>query len=173
MAIDGKVIRNTVGPGPDGGKLKLFSALTHRRAIVIAQRRIPEGTNEITQVAALLEGMDLAGVVVSGDAAHAQHATAVYLACERGGDYALTVKGNQPTLLAQVAAALPPAAPGSEHHLTEDRGKGQDRAPGDLGRARRRHRFSWCGASVPDPPRRVRPRGELPVQGDRARASPA
>lgn len=126
VAMDGKTVRNTVGPGdPEGSEVKLFSALRHREAIVIAQLRVPEGTTEITQVKALLEGIDLTGVVITGDAAHAQHATAAYLACERGGEYALTVKGNQPRLLAQIAAALPAAAPGTEHHVEEDRSKGR------------------------------------------------
>ena len=39
--------------------------------------------------------LDLTGVVVTGDAAHAQHAAADHLTAERGGDYVLTVKGNQ------------------------------------------------------------------------------
>ncbi|GLZ42759.1 ISAs1 family transposase [Actinokineospora sp. NBRC 105648] len=125
VAMDGKTLRNTGRPGTEGGEIKLFSALTHREAIVIAQVRIPEGTNEITQVKALLAGVDLAGVVVTGDAAHAQHTTAAYLTSERGGHYALTVKGNQLTLLGGIAAVLPAAAPGTEHHVTEDHGKGR------------------------------------------------
>lgn len=126
VAMDGKVIRNTIAPGGgDGGEIKLFSALLHDEAIVIAQRRIPEGTNEITQVAALLADIDLVGVVVTGDAAHACHATAAHIAVERGGDYALTVKGNHPGLLAQITAVLPPAAPGTEHHVDEDTSKGR------------------------------------------------
>lgn len=126
VAIDGKTVRNTIAPdGPDGGEVKLFSAMLHAEAIVIAQLRVPEGTNEITQVEALLTGIDLTGVVITGDAAHAQHATAAYLTRERGGEYALTVKGNQPTLLAQITAALPNAASGTEHHVSTDRGKGR------------------------------------------------
>jgi predicted transposase YbfD/YdcC len=126
VAMDGKVIRNTIAPGgAEGGEIKLFSALLHEEAIVIAQRRIPEDTNEITQVKALFTGTDLTGMVITGDAAHAQHATAAYLTSQRGGHYALTVKGNQPTLLAQITKALPPAASGTEHHVTEDRSKGR------------------------------------------------
>lgn len=126
VAMDGKTVRNTVAPGdPEGSEVKLFSAMLHREAVVISQVRIPDGTNEITQVAALLKGIDLAGVVVTGDAAHAQHATAAHLAGERGGDYALTVKGNQPTLLAQITAALPDAVPGTEHHVETDHSKGR------------------------------------------------
>lgn len=48
--------------------------MRHDTAIVIAQMRVPEGTNEITQVDTLLDGVDLPGVVVP-DAAHAQHTT--------------------------------------------------------------------------------------------------
>ena len=126
LAMDGKVIRNTIAPGgAAGGEIKLFSALLHDEAIVIAQLRIPETTNEITQVEALLAEVDLTGMVVTGDAAHAQHATAGHIALERGGHYALTVKGNQPGLLARIADALPPAAPGTEHHLETDTSKGR------------------------------------------------
>lgn len=126
VAMDGKTIRNTIAPeGAEGSEIKLFSALTHDEAIVIAQHRIPSGTNEITQVRTLLDGVNLRGVVVTGDAAHAQHTTAAHIATERGGHYVLTVKGNHPGLLAKVTAALPPAAPGSEHHVTEDRGHGR------------------------------------------------
>ena len=126
VAMDGKVIRNTIAPGgPEGSEIKLFSALLHEEAIVIAQRRIPADTNEITQVKALLAGTDLTGMVITGDAAHAQDATAAHLASERGGHYALTVKGNRAALLARIAAVLPPAAPGTEHHVEEDRSKGR------------------------------------------------
>jgi predicted transposase YbfD/YdcC len=126
VAMDGKTVRNTLAPGdPDGTEVRLFSAMLHQEAIVIAQLRIPEGTNEITQVRALFEGIDLTGMVITGDAAHAQHTTAAHLTTERGGDYALTVKGNQPTLLTQIATALPPAAPGTEHHVTDDRSNGK------------------------------------------------
>jgi predicted transposase YbfD/YdcC len=126
VAMDGKTVRNTVAPGdPEGSEVKLFSAMLHREAVVIAQLRVPEGTNEITQVAALLKDIDLTGVVVTGDAAHAQHTTAAHLTQDRGGHYALTVKGNQPTLLTQTAAALPPAAPGTAHHTETDRSTGK------------------------------------------------
>ncbi len=126
VAMDGKVVRNTIAPSrAEGSEIKLFSALLHEEAVVIAQRRIPHDTNEITQVAALLKDVDLTNVVVTGDAAHAQHATAAHIVCERGGAYALTVKGNQPALLAAITTVLPPAKPGSEHHVEIDRSNGK------------------------------------------------
>ena len=74
VAMGGKTIRNTIEPGgAEGSEIKLFSALTHSGAVVIAQHRIPPGTNEITQVRALLDGVDLRRVVVTGDAALTHH----------------------------------------------------------------------------------------------------
>jgi hypothetical protein len=62
VAMDGKTVRNTVAPGgPEGGEVTLFSAMLHSEAIVIAQLRVPDGTNEITQVEALLTGIDSGG----------------------------------------------------------------------------------------------------------------
>ncbi len=40
--------------------------------MIIAQTRIPDDTNETTQVKALLDPVDLTGAVVTADAAHAQ-----------------------------------------------------------------------------------------------------
>jgi predicted transposase YbfD/YdcC len=126
VAMDGKVVRNTIAPGGgEGTEIKLFSALLHEEAIVIAQHRIPAGTNEITQVKDLLAEIDLREVVVTGDAAHAQQATAAHITTERGGNYALTVKGNHPRLLTRIVAALPPAVLAHADHVEEDRSKGR------------------------------------------------
>lgn len=48
-----------------------------------------------------------------------------YLVEQKGCDYLFTVGGNQPDLLAEVAATLPSAAPGSEHHLDIGSGHGR------------------------------------------------
>ena len=83
---------------------------------------------------ALFTGTDLTGMVITGDAAHAQHATAAYLTAQRGGHYALTVKGNQPTPLAHPGAATGCAG----HRTSRHRGpfEGPDRAPRVLDRPR-------------------------------------
>jgi predicted transposase YbfD/YdcC len=104
LAMDGKTVRDA---GTVDGEVQLFSAMAHGAAIVVGQVRVPAGTTEVTQVRALLDGLDLDGWVVTADAAHAQHATADYLVAERGGDYVLQVKANQPGLLRQIADVLP------------------------------------------------------------------
>jgi predicted transposase YbfD/YdcC len=84
--------------GVGGGPVKLFAALQHDHGVIIAQARIPDETNETTQVKALLDPVGLTGAVVTADAAHASRETAACIAGERGADYFLTVKGNRPGL---------------------------------------------------------------------------
>jgi predicted transposase YbfD/YdcC len=117
LAIDGKTIRNSAAPG--GIDVKLFSALTHREQVVIAQIAVPEHTTEVTCVPALLDPVDLTRKVVTADAAHTCQATADYLANTRQADYTLTVKGNRPNLLEAIATRLPRAVAGSAGHTDE------------------------------------------------------
>jgi len=58
----------------------------------------PSKTNEIPAAGQLLEGLDLAGKIVLSDALHTQDDRARQILFEGGGDYLMTVKGNQPTL---------------------------------------------------------------------------
>jgi predicted transposase YbfD/YdcC len=122
LAIDGKVVRNSAAPG--GVDVKLFSALTHREQVVIAQIAVPEHTTEVTCVPALLDPVDLTGKVITADAAHTCHDTADYLLNTRHADYALT-EGNRPHLLEAIAAKMPRAVAGSAHHVQEDVERGR------------------------------------------------
>lgn len=118
LAIDGKTVRNS-GDGDPVANVRLFSALLHREKIVVAQIVVPPDTTEVTCVRELLKDQPLTGVTVTADAAHTQEDTASYLALERDGDYILMVKGNQPTLMAAIAAAIPTASEGSADHIDE------------------------------------------------------
>jgi hypothetical protein len=55
-------------------------------------------SNEIPAGRQLLLKQDLVGKIVLGDALHTQVETAQQILYEQGGDYLLTVKGNQPTI---------------------------------------------------------------------------
>lgn len=57
-------------------------------------------SNEIPAARQLLRRLDLTGKIVLSDAAHTQVETGQLILYERGGDYLMTVKGNQPTLQA-------------------------------------------------------------------------
>jgi hypothetical protein len=87
----------------------LLSAMTHRSerqdAVALGQIRVSEGTTETTQVRAPLEEMDVAGVLVTADAAHTCAETARYLVEHKNADYLLTIKGNRPSLHTATIAA--------------------------------------------------------------------
>jgi predicted transposase YbfD/YdcC len=122
LAMDGKVVRRS-GAGDPGDNVKLFSAMLHNQAVVIAQLRVPDDTTEVTQVEPLLDPVDLTGAVVTGDAAHTQTHTAAYLR-RRDADYVFTLKGNQPSLLDSVIAKLA-ATNDADHHLDIDHSRGR------------------------------------------------
>lgn len=135
IAIDGKTLKGSWAECNTGtGKVRLFSALVHSEGVVVGQRAIPADTNEVTQVIPLLDAIatkqnedgtgDLTGIVVTADALHV-HRENVEAVLDRGGEYVLTVKGNQPTLERDLAALFPAAAEDLPHHVTFDRGHGR------------------------------------------------
>ncbi|MGS2619798.1 divalent metal cation transporter [Micromonospora sp. LZ34] len=71
--------------------------------VVLTSTDVYGKTNEITRFQPLLDQIgDLRDAVVTADALHCQREHVTYLA-ERGGHWVLTVKGNQPSLHAQLA----------------------------------------------------------------------
>jgi len=113
VAVDGKTLRGAVGP--DGRQVQLFAALAHGSGTVLAQRRVPLETSEVTQFQPLLDEVDLAGRVVTADALHTHTEHARWLVEDRQADYVLTVKDNQPGLVAAIDQLAPdvfsPGAP--------------------------------------------------------------
>ena len=74
----------------ENDKVTLFSAMLHREAVTIAQVRVPDGTNEITQADAILGTVEIpAGesALVTLDAAHTQRETAETIGGKPGWDY--------------------------------------------------------------------------------------
>lgn len=73
---------------------------SHRETEALDERK---RTNEIGMAIPLLATIDLAGKDVTADALHTQRKLANYLVSERQAHYHFIVKGNQPTLLADLA----------------------------------------------------------------------
>jgi len=96
VAIDGKTLRGS--RDGENKAVHLLSAVVHGSGVVVAQRRVPDKTNEITNVEPLLSEVDLRGAVVTADAMHAQKKTARHLVEDKQADYVVTVKDNQPTM---------------------------------------------------------------------------
>ena len=80
----------------------LLAVMDHSSSAVLAQAEVDGKTNEITQFRPLLNGLDLAGWVVTADAMHTQHAHADWLVTQKDAAYLLLVKANQPSLHRQL-----------------------------------------------------------------------
>ncbi len=96
VAVDGKTLRGS-RDGENKG-VQLLSALVHGSAVVVAQTRVSDKTNEIPRLKPLLAELDLEGAVVTADALHTQKETARHLVEDKKADYVFTVKDNQPTM---------------------------------------------------------------------------
>lgn len=103
-AGDGKTVRGAVRP--DGSQVHLLSVFDVATGTVRAQREVNAKTNEIPELAPTVAHLDLTGAVVTLDALHTQAETARHLVQDKKAHYLMAVKGNQPGLLAAVAAAL-------------------------------------------------------------------
>jgi predicted transposase YbfD/YdcC len=128
IAIDGKTLR---GSGVGGVKaLHLVSAWATANCLSLGQVAVDEKSNEIPAIPKLLELLDLNGALVTIDAMGCQKDIAAKIVAG-GGDYVLTVKDNQPSLLADIQAcfekALEKAFAGVQHdsYQTEERGHGR------------------------------------------------
>lgn len=109
IAIDGKTVRGTIGEKHPYGE-HLLCAYLPEEGVVLFQ--VPAGVkdNEISVARTLLDGLDLRGKVVMGDAMHTQRAASVQI-CDGGGDYIWLAKDNQPTLHDDIATLFAPAEP--------------------------------------------------------------
>ena len=104
LAIDGKTLRRSFDRAAGRPALHVVTAFGAGAKLVIGQRAVPkvvpEAGHEITAARALLETLALEGMLVTGDAIHAQAATAKII-LTRGGDYLFALKANHPLLLAE------------------------------------------------------------------------
>lgn len=125
LALDGKVLKGAWTD--ENNQFTLFSAMAHQEAVTVGQVQVPAGTNEITQVTALLEQvlvLEAEEVVVTVDAAHTQTETAEYIKGTRGFDYVMTVKANQPQLLRAIYDRCLPLLQHDPDHVVEEHARG-------------------------------------------------
>lgn len=99
LSVDGKTVRGSQHEGQD--PVALLAAFSHTVGVVLGERAI-ENHDELGAAVALLQGCDLQGWIVTGDAKFAQKSL-VDTVLARGGQYVFVVKGNQPTLQADIA----------------------------------------------------------------------
>ena len=97
LAIDGKTVRRSHDRRQKKEPLHLVSAWAAQSRLVLGQTKVAANANEITAIPELLDMLQLSGCIVSIDAIGCQKAIAHQIT-ERGADYVLALKQNQPQL---------------------------------------------------------------------------
>ena len=140
VIVDGKKMRH--------GGVELVNATNGQGQYlggVITQAK----SNEIPAARQVLSGLDLAGKLVLADALHTQVETGQLILFEKGGDYLMTVKANQPTLQTTLQnlfeqqlfpPSSPPPHPGA--HPGAQSGPPGNPCPAVLGSESQPNRFS-------------------------------
>lgn len=114
IALDGKSLRGTIRAGTTKG-VHLVTAYQVTKQVALVQLAVAANANELTVAPHLLSQLELAGVLVTGDAMFAQRDLSIQIV-EAGGDYLWTVKENQRTLyddLRLLFGPQPEALPGT------------------------------------------------------------
>ena len=128
VAFDGKTLRGSKKQGAPG--THLLSALAHHVGVTLAQHAVDDKTNEITAVETILRQLVLEGRIVTRDVLLTQRHVAQTIV-DKGGDYVMIVKENQPQLRADIALvfAQPPwgDAPGTAHTVNSGHGRIEQR----------------------------------------------
>ncbi len=106
QAGDGKTIRDHLG-------LIVTLVHTEERAPVAVMANLKGKGHELKTVQKLLRSpeVNLSGAVVTADSLHCQDQTAHLITQEKGGDYVLQVRANQPTLQTYAQGQLAGAPP--------------------------------------------------------------
>jgi predicted transposase YbfD/YdcC len=107
IALDGKTLRGTIPAGHTSG-VHLLSAYHVESGVALAQVAVASKENEIVAAPRLLEGMNLRGAIISGDAMFTQRGLSTQIV-EAGGDYCWIVKQNQATLYDDLKLLFSPA----------------------------------------------------------------
>ena len=105
VAIDGKTLRRSHDRANGAMPTHIVSAWSSANALVLGQLGIEAKSNEITAIPALLEMLSLDGALVTIDAMGCQTKIASKIK-EKGADYLLAVKENQPTLCQKIGDAF-------------------------------------------------------------------
>lgn len=99
--LDGKALRGTWDRL--GRAVQLLALIDQRTGCVLHQRQVPPQTNEHKAALAMLEDLVLTGRVLTADAAFC-HPDVCQKIVEAGGHDLLSVKENQPQLLAAISS---------------------------------------------------------------------
>ena len=123
IAIDGKSLKGAYDKGSAHAPRMMVSAFATGLRLTLATVAAKNG-NEVAAALEVLGLIDLKGLIVTGDALHCNRKMAEAIVA-KGGDYCLTLKGNQDALLSDARAALGKVKPGHPTARTESQAHGR------------------------------------------------
>jgi predicted transposase YbfD/YdcC len=128
--IDGKTLRRSFDRGKGIPALHIVSAWANDNGLVLGQVAVDDKSNEITAIPKLLEILELRGALVTIDAMGCQKEIAAAIR-DRGADYVLAVKENQPHLYEDLSAHFANVMeevlklPRRQRHHTKEKNRGR------------------------------------------------
>ncbi|PHM68749.1 hypothetical protein Xekj_03135 [Xenorhabdus sp. KJ12.1] len=102
IAVDGKALRATA-KGRGANRVHTVNVWSTELGLCLGQQKVDKKSNEIKAIPEILQQLELTGCSVSLDAAGTQTKIAETILA-KSADYLLAVKGNQPTLSAEITA---------------------------------------------------------------------
>ena len=108
VAIDGKCLRGSQHETSPG--IHMLQAFSTKLQAAVGTLVVPPDSGEVIEAIELIKSLPLDSAVVTGDAAFT-FKPIVEAIRERGGDYFLFVKANQPELQAEIARAFGDVSP--------------------------------------------------------------
>lgn len=123
VAIDGKALRRAYEAGLAASPPLMVTAWASQTRLALAAAMPGPGGNEAETALELIASLDLKGCIVTADALHC-HKRMAGAVLERGGDYALCLKGNQ-SKLHRLAREAIEGHPQPDRHETLDEGHGR------------------------------------------------
>jgi predicted transposase YbfD/YdcC len=109
IAIDGKTLRRSFSDNEERDARHIVSAWVGENHVVLGQIATEAKSNEITAIPKLLDMLDVRGATITIDAMGCQRKIVEKIA-EKGAQYAIAVKDNQPTLRQEIESAFVTAA---------------------------------------------------------------
>lgn len=119
IAIDGKTARRSHDRANGKSALHMVSAWAVHNHLILGQLKTEEKSNEITAIPELLKTIDVKGCIVTIDAMGCQTEIAKQIV-EQGGDYVLSLKGNQGNLHKEVEFLFEQSKPDNYKDLAHD-----------------------------------------------------
>jgi len=128
IPIDGKLLNGSYDKKSNVHAINVVGAFSTANGLVLGQVKTATKSNEITAIPELLKLLDISGCIITADAMGCQTKITVDIV-EKGADYVIAAKDNQPTLHNEIKEAFDSAIENQDRTLefyeTQDKNHGR------------------------------------------------